>query len=98
MGLSVPEGGRPAASLRAIFAQGVVSNVLNPKVALFFLAFLPQFAGSGGTLRFLALGAVFTALSLVFTGVVALCSGVLGDWLRGRPEPARGCATLRGVY
>lgn len=88
-GFSAPEDGRPAASLRTVFAQGVLSNVLNPKVALFFLAFLPQFAGSGGALRFLALGAAFTLLTLVFTGVVALFSGALGGWLRSRPGPAR---------
>lgn len=91
-GFSVPEGSRPAASLRAIFMQGILSNVLNPKVALFFLAFLPQFAGSGGALRFLALWAAFTLLTLVFTGVVAFFSGALGGWLRSRPGPAR---TLR---
>ncbi|CAN5146997.1 LysE family translocator [soil metagenome] len=87
-GFSVPEGGRPVARLRAVFTQGMVSNVLNPKVALFFLAFLPQFAGSGGTLSFLALGTVFTLLCLVFTGVVAISSGALGAWLKKRPGPA----------
>lgn len=93
-GFSVPEGGglRSASQgpgLWRTFAQGVLSNVLNPKVALFFLAFLPQFAGSGGALRFLALGAAFTLLTLGFTGAIALFSGTLGGWLRSRPGPAK---------
>lgn len=86
---SVPEGGRPAAGLWTVFAQGVVTNVLNPKVALFFLAFLPQFAGSGGALRFLTLGVAFALLTAVVTGLIAICSGALGGWLRSRPGPAR---------
>ena len=81
-----PEGARPA-GLRMIFVQGVASNVLNPKVALFFLAFLPQFvsADTGSpVLQMLALGAVFALLGLLFLSGIALFSGTLGGWIGER--------------
>ena len=87
------------AKLSVVFRQGVLSNVLNPKVALFFLAFLPQFVDptTGATgLQMLAFGAAFTLISLVVMGVVALCSGALGEWLRGRPSFAGALRWLTG--
>jgi threonine/homoserine/homoserine lactone efflux protein len=62
-----------AASLGRVFWQGALTNVLNPKVALFFLAFLPQFVTADSThkaLAFLLLGAIF-----IFTGTL-WCLGV----------------------
>lgn len=77
---------RPARSLWRLFRQGVVVNVLNPKTALFFLAFLPQFVDPGtgsAPLQIVVLGLVFVGLGLVTDGSYALLAGTLGDRLRG---------------
>ena len=88
---SDPHAGETAAletrSLARVFWQGVIVDVLNPKVALFFLAFLPQFvepaAGSAG-LQILALGLVFSVVGLCTDSLYALLSGTAGGWLRRR--------------
>ena len=67
--------GPALAGPRSAFLQGILTNVLNPKVALFFLAFLPQFiepASRTKTLAFLALGATFITTGLVWCLVLAI--------------------------
>jgi threonine/homoserine/homoserine lactone efflux protein len=76
---------RPPRRRRRDFAEGVVVNVLNPKTALFFLAFLPQFvdpAQGHAALQILELGLLFICLGLVTDSLWALAAGTAGETLR----------------
>ena len=73
-------------SLSRIFRQGVLVAVLNPKTALFFFAFLPQFvdpAHGSVTLQLLILGCLFVLMAIVTDGLYALLAGTAGQWLKG---------------
>jgi threonine/homoserine/homoserine lactone efflux protein len=82
----------PDATLRRVYAQGVVVNVLNPKTALFFLAFLPQFVNPGrGEIagQTVLLGLVFILLGLCSDSCYALAAGTLAQRLRSSPSFVR---------
>jgi threonine/homoserine/homoserine lactone efflux protein len=74
-------GDLPRTGLWRIFAQGAVTNVLNPKVALFFLAFLPQFvdpAGGNVALKLVVLGTVFNICGTAVNLAVGVLAGQAG--------------------
>ena len=75
------------ASLRRVYGQGFVVNLLNPKTALFFVAFFPQFVASGHgpvVVQILVLGVVFVALGLLSDSTYALVAGSIGGRWRAR--------------
>ena len=91
----------PASAAR-IYFQGMLTNVLNPKVALFFLAFLPQFADvSRGnvTTQLLVLGIVFTFIGVGVDLVAALFASSASNWLRRRTKARQAQKWITGgVY
>ncbi len=92
--------GTPPLGMRSVYGQAVLSNVFNPKIAVFFLAYLPQFADPSATggvaLQLLVLGLAFALMTWAIFSVVAYFSGALGGWLRRRPRMANGMSWLTG--
>jgi threonine/homoserine/homoserine lactone efflux protein len=86
--------------LGAMYRRGIVMNATNPKVSIFFLAFLPQFAeperGSVAVQIVVFAGAFLLATLLVFGGI-AIAAGKLGAWLRTRPGVQRGMNRMAGL-
>jgi threonine/homoserine/homoserine lactone efflux protein len=79
-------------SFRRVFWQGVLSNVLNPKIAIFFLAFLPQFVDKASnhiTLQLVILGLTFACFGLCFLLLIGYSSGSIGSWLTLRRRYTR---------
>jgi threonine/homoserine/homoserine lactone efflux protein len=89
----------PAPRMKLYF-QGVLSNVLNPKVALFFVAFLPQFVPASSASAFgpmLLLGLAFTALGVIWLIGLGLLSGAVGRWLNEHRAASRVMHCLSGT-
>ncbi|KQV44945.1 MULTISPECIES: LysE family translocator [unclassified Duganella] len=82
---STPPAAQP---FRKIFAQGFLTNVLNPKVALFFLAFVPQFIDAGAAnkpLAFLVLGCIFNFNSMLWCNGLAVFTAFASAKLKVKP-------------
>lgn len=78
--------------LKRLFAQGALSNLSNPRVTVFYFAFLPQFFSSdvsNPTQLLLFLGIVFAGLTFLVKGPVGYFAGSLSSWLRARPMVLR---------
>lgn len=89
--------GEKATGLWAAYRQGVLTNVLDPKVAVFFLSLLPQFVdpGQGFTWRLLRLSGLFIAMGLIWLTVYTLALHAVSGFI-GRPRVRRVIETVTG--
>ena len=95
-----PDAGSPSASLGRIYRQGVIVQSLNPKAALFFVAFRPQFVDptrGGVELQVVVLGLVFVVLGVCSDGTWALLTSSAGAWFQRRRAFRRRGERLAGT-
>jgi threonine/homoserine/homoserine lactone efflux protein len=97
--LDLSQSQSPISSLLKVFRRGILTNILNPKVALFFVAFLPQFltlsAGSVA-LQILVLGCIFNLTGLIVNGAAGLFAGGAGRLLLQHPAAGKWVSRVSG--
>lgn len=72
-----------------LYGRGIIMNLTNPKVSIFFLAFLPQFADPAQgpvSLQILMLGLIFISATILIFGMIALLAGAIGEWFARSPK------------
>ncbi len=87
-------------ALRPYLLRGLIANAINPKVALFFLAFLPQFvdpARGNAALQTALFGTLFSLQTVLIFSAIGYYAGTLGGWLRARPAVGRWLDRVTGV-
>jgi len=78
----------PTISYKRMFMQGLVSNITNPKVAIFYFSYLPQFVipnGENQATQLLILGCTFATITFLIKGPIGFISGLLSFWIKTRP-------------
>ena len=78
-----------AADYGKLYRRGIIMNITNPKVSIFFLAFLPQFTDperGSVTIQILLLGGIFITATIIVFGGIAVLAGFLGEWLNRSPR------------
>ncbi len=99
-GAELATGAAPPQSQRRLFLTGAASNISNPKIAIFYFAFLPQFVAAEAahpTLTILVLGLLFAALTFLIKGPVAVFAGRLSGWFQARPRALVGLYRFSGL-
>jgi len=95
-----PAASGPTPPAARVYWQGLTTNLMNPKVAIFYVAFLPQFVAperGGAPLQLLVLGLTHWLMGLPYLCAVALASGSTAAWLRRSPGMRRALDALSGL-
>ncbi|MDZ8118196.1 LysE family translocator [Pontiella agarivorans] len=99
-GQAIPGDGDGRIQLRRLYVRGIIMNVTNPKVLIFFLAFLPQFVDperGSMLLQFLQLGGLFILSGSVVFFAISMLAGTLGQWLSRSPRAQAVLHKIAGV-
>ena len=78
----------PKVSYKKMFIQGALSNIMNPKVAIFYFSYLPQFViqnNGNETMQLFILGFTFATLTFLIKAPIGFISGLLSFWIKTRP-------------
>ena len=97
---TLPGDAAERSGIGRLFRRGLLANAVNPKVILFFLAFLPQFVDAGrpdAASQIAQLGLIFTLQAALLFGTLGYAAGSIGHWLQGRPRAGLWLDRLAGA-